>query len=141
MDNPLETLTRQKILIIGHEDKQSLAVVEGLLAAHFEVDIQLVDDSAVETVAKGHYDMVIVDLMLPHYAGFKVVRLLRIADETKRIPVLVLIDYGSNDYMQVGLNLGASDVVIKNPTMVETVVGLARKHLVDFKARSNMHME
>jgi DNA-binding response OmpR family regulator len=64
-----------------------------------------------------HFDLVILDLMLPGLSGFHVLRRLRQAGS--RVPVLVLTARGEETDKVRGLKLGADDYVTKPFSLLE----------------------
>lgn len=68
-------------------------------------------DDADLALATNHYDLVILDLSLPHLDGLEV--LARLRDRGDNTPVLVLTARGAKDDRVKGLNLGADDYVSK----------------------------
>jgi DNA-binding response OmpR family regulator len=57
-------------------------------------------------------DLVIVDVGIPKTNGIEVVRLLRDADNTRHIPIIVLAEDGDRDAL-ASFGVGASDLIAK----------------------------
>ena len=73
----------------------------------------LVADSAqraIETAARAHPDLVVLDLMLPDLSGEEVARSLR---ETSDVPIIMLTAKASEEERVAGLRLGADDYLTK----------------------------
>ena len=66
--------------------------------------------AALERIARGGLDLVVLDVMLPELSGFEVLRRLR---ATSAIPVLMLTARGEEIDRVVGLELGADDYLAK----------------------------
>lgn len=64
---------------------------------------------AVEEILKGHYDMVLLDVMLPGMDGFEIIGHIR----TKEIPVIFLTAKQEVSDKVKGLRLGAEDYIVK----------------------------
>lgn len=58
-------------------------------------------------------DLVILDLMLPDVGGLEVCRRLKQADDTRRIPILMVSAKGEESDIVAGIELGADDYVTK----------------------------
>jgi two-component system, OmpR family, alkaline phosphatase synthesis response regulator PhoP len=113
----------QRVLIV--EDEQHLA--EGLRfnleAEGYAVDVVDTGDAAVEKllVRRDHFDLVVLDVMLPGKDGFTVVAELREAKQF--IPVLVLTARGRPEDVLKGFSAGADDYL---PKPTELAILLAR---------------
>jgi len=101
------------VLII--EDEKDLAE---LLAFHLEKEGYrpvLAHDglSGLSEARANPPDLIILDLMLPGLMGTEVCRLLKGAEKTSRIPIIMLTAKGEEIDKVVGLELGADDYVVK----------------------------
>ena len=61
-------------------------------------------------------DLVFLDIRLPKMDGFGVLEKLRACEETRHVPVVILSNYGEQDLVERGLELGALDYLIKSQT-------------------------
>jgi DNA-binding response OmpR family regulator len=66
--------------------------------------------SAVQQAADGHFDLILLDLMLPGLDGLEVCRRIR---DTSDVPILLLTARSGDSDKVVGLDLGADDYVVK----------------------------
>jgi two-component system, OmpR family, alkaline phosphatase synthesis response regulator PhoP len=113
----------QRVLIV--EDEQHLA--EGLRfnleAEGYAVDVVDTGEAAVEKllVRRDHFDLVVLDVMLPGKDGFAVVTELREAKQF--VPVLVLTARGRPEDVLKGFSAGADDYL---PKPTELAILLAR---------------
>ena len=79
--------------------------------------------AALDRLAEGSFDLIVLDLMLPRVDGLSVLRRTRAAgDET---PVLILTAKGAEDDVVAGLEAGADDYVTK-PFGVRELVARAK---------------
>src|SRR5712691_13364261 len=98
-----------RILLVEDETKVARFVARGLTADHFAVDTAADGTSGLELATTYHYDLIILDLMLPGLNGTEVLRQIRRKDTN--VPVLVLsardaladkignIELGADDYL------------------------------------------
>ena len=100
-----------RILLVEDETKVSSFVARGLMAERFAVDVIADGQSGLELATTYHYDLVILDLMLPELDGFRVLRSLRQDGHTT--PVLLLTAKGEEADKVRGLRMGADDYVTK----------------------------
>jgi len=101
----------KKILII--EDNRDLAqLLKGHLQdSAFQVDLVFDGIAGMAKIGSGHYDLVILDLMLPGLDGMEICRRLR--RESSYVPILMLTARSSETDRVVGLEVGADDYVTK----------------------------
>jgi two-component system, OmpR family, alkaline phosphatase synthesis response regulator PhoP len=117
------TRTPQRVLIV--EDEQHLA--EGLRfnleAEGFQADVIDTGDGALERLfdSTSHYDLVVLDVMLPGKDGFTVVAELR--ERRHFVPVLMLTARGRPEDVLKGFAAGADDYL---PKPTELAILLAR---------------
>src|SRR5260221_9894266 len=77
-----------RILLVEDEAKVSSFVARGLMAERFAVDVIADGQSGLELATTYHYDLVLLDLMLPKLDGTQVLRRLR--SQNVNVPVLIL---------------------------------------------------
>lgn len=102
--------TAPRVLLI--DDDQRLA---DLLARYFErFDLQIehaaAPSSGLKKLDNGHYDLIILDVMLPEMDGFEVCKAIR---KTSEIPIIMLTARGDVMDRVVGLEIGADDYLPK----------------------------
>ena len=99
-----------KILIVEDEISFSEAIAFLLGKEGFESEIAENGRVALELFKKNHYDLVLLDLMIPEVSGIDVCRTIRI---TSPVPIIMLTAKDSEVDKVVGLELGADDYVTK----------------------------
>jgi len=100
-----------KILIVEDEAKISDYLRQGLSEAGFMVDVALNGLDGHHLAMTGHYDLLILDVMLPDVDGWRILKSLR--DAGKDVPVLFLTARDSVEDRVKGLELGADDYLVK----------------------------
>ena len=100
-----------RILVIEDEKKTAAFLAKGLREAEFDVDIAPDGETGLEQARAAKFDLLIVDIMLPHKDGWDVVAKLR-RDEV-RTPILFLTARDSVRDRVKGLELGADDYLVK----------------------------
>lgn len=118
-----ETDSVPHILIVEDEEP----ILDGLDALFsgqgFETTLAPDGEVALDRLATGSFDLVVLDLMLPKVGGLAVLRRTRAhGDET---PVLILTAKGAEDDVVAGLEAGADDYVTK-PFGVKELVARAK---------------
>ena len=129
----------RRILII--EDDETIAAIERdyLEINDFKADIAENGPDGISMGRSGHYDLILLDLMLPGIDGFAVCRKLR---ETLDIPILMVTARQEDIDKIRGLGMGADDYISKpfNPMeLVARVKSQLRRYtdLGDINTRSD----
>ena len=99
-----------KILIVEDESSFSEAIAFLLGKEGFESEIAENGRVALELFKKNHYDLILLDLMIPEVSGIDVCRAIR---TTSPVPIIMLTAKDSEVDKVVGLELGADDYVTK----------------------------
>ncbi len=99
-----------KILIVEDEISFSEAISFLLGKEGFESQIAENGRVALELFKKNHYDLILLDLMIPEVSGIDVCRAIR---TTSPVPIIMLTAKDSEVDKVVGLELGADDYVTK----------------------------
>jgi two-component system copper resistance phosphate regulon response regulator CusR len=100
-----------RILVIEDEKKTAAFLAKGLGEAGFDVDVAIDGESGLKQARAIKFDLLIVDIMLPHKDGWDVVAELR-GDEV-RTPILFLTARDNVRDRVKGLELGADDYLVK----------------------------
>ena len=123
----------KRILII--EDDESIAAIERdyLVLAGFEVDIAATGGEGIALGRSGHYDLILLDLMLPGVDGFSVCRTLR---GTLDIPILMVTARQEDIDKIKGLGMGADDYITK-PFSPNVLVARIKANLAQYDRLKN----
>src|ERR1700745_2868823 len=101
-----------RILLVEDEAQVSTFVARGLTEERFAVDVARDGKSGLDLATTYHYDLVILDLMLPKLDGSEVLR--RIRAQNVHVPVLILT---ARDVFaeKVGILEGGADDYLTKP--------------------------
>ncbi len=101
----------QRILIVEDEVKVANAVKKGLEENGFEVEVAY-DGRMGKSLAAGQdFDLVILDLNLPHNNGYEICEVIR--RRNAKVPVIMLTALGGMDDKMQAFELGADDYLVK----------------------------
>ncbi|MCL2337141.1 MAG: response regulator transcription factor [Firmicutes bacterium] len=119
----------KKILII--EDDPQIAMIERdyLTVNDFDVQVAKTGDEGIKFALAEHYDLILLDLMLPGKDGFTVCRTLR---ETLDIPILMVTARQEDIDIIKGLGLGADDYIVK-PFSPNVLIAHVKAHLAQYE--------
>ena len=99
-----------KILLVEDEAKAGDYLRKGLTEAGFLVDWAQDGADGLHLALQESYDLIILDVMLPVFDGWYVLRELR---KTRDTPVLFLTARDEVEDREKGLELGADDYLVK----------------------------
>jgi len=99
-----------EILIIDDDRELGDMLREFLAPEHFKVSACTSGEQGLETLRAGHYDLLILDIMLPGMSGMDVLREIRKDSDT---PVIMLTARGDDIDRILGLEFGADDYLSK----------------------------
>jgi DNA-binding response OmpR family regulator len=100
-----------RILVVEDEPPIASALEDDLKLEGYEVEVVRDGDTASRRAREQSFDLIILDVMLPHKDGFEVCRELRRAG--LRTPVILLTAKTQESDKVLGLELGADDYVTK----------------------------
>lgn len=102
---------KKNILIVEDEDELCMTLGDRLISEGYNVDFATDGDSGLEKATQLPFDLIVLDIMLPHRSGLDVCAEIRRAGFT--YPILLLTARGQTFDKVVGLKLGADDYVTK----------------------------
>ncbi|HET7208703.1 MAG TPA: response regulator transcription factor [Terriglobales bacterium] len=100
-----------RILVVEDEPPIASALEDDLKLEGYEVEVVRDGDAASRRAREQSFELIILDVMLPHKDGFEVCRELRRAG--LRMPVILLTAKTQESDKVLGLELGADDYVTK----------------------------
>jgi heavy metal response regulator len=109
-----------RILLVEDENKVSSFVARGLTEERFAVDVAADGRSGLDLATTYHYDLVILDLMLPKLDGSQVLRQIR--KDNLQVPVLILTARDAVADKVGNFEAGADDYLTKPFAFAELLV-------------------
>jgi DNA-binding response OmpR family regulator len=100
-----------RLLVVEDDLRLGPALKKGLEACHYAVDLVKNGEDAIAAGLAVPYDLVVLDVLLPHLDGFAVCQRLRA--EGRTVPILLLTALDGVDQRVTGLDLGADDYLVK----------------------------
>jgi two-component system alkaline phosphatase synthesis response regulator PhoP len=111
-----------RLLLVEDEAGLRLTLSDRLASEGYSVETASDGESGLDRAARGEYDLVVLDVMLPRMNGFDVCRELR--RRGVETPILMLTARGQVVDKVVGLKLGADDYLTKPFDAAELVARL-----------------
>ena len=102
-----------KILVIEDEADIQSVLRWNLQREGHEVTVAGRGEDGLHELRRGHYELVLLDLMLPDRDGLDICRSMRANASTSGVPVIMLTAKGDENDVVIGLGMGADDYVTK----------------------------
>lgn len=100
------------ILLVDDEREMRKLLQICLAANPYQVDEASNGEEAFKKIINNHYNLVILDIMMPEVDGFELLKKLK-KEYQEQIPVILLSALGDTERVVKGLNLGADDYIVK----------------------------
>ncbi len=110
-----------KVFLIEDDEDIALVVREALKSQGFEVDHFLRALEFFSAIEKETPDLVIIDVMLPDFDGFRIANFLKNRPDLSDIPVIFLTARVSEEDKLRGFELGADDYITKPFSIKELI--------------------
>ena len=111
---------KPNILIVEDEEAIRTGLMDVLVFHGFTTDYADEGHSGLKKALSGHYDLILLDVMLPGIDGFEICNRIREADREQ--PVIMLTARSSDEDIIQGLKLGADDYVSKPFSVAQLVL-------------------
>jgi DNA-binding NtrC family response regulator len=130
---------RRRILVIDDEADIREGLELLLTGENYQVDLAENATSGLQRFEAGHYDLVLLDLMMPDRSGMEV--LADIRERDKDTPIFMLTAYGSVEVAVRALKNGANDYFAKPWDNEKLLVEIDRMILKGRLERENIHLK
>jgi len=101
----------KQILIVEDEPNMRLGLKDNLEFEGYKVSVANDGSKGLAAIVSNHYDLVLLDVMLPELSGFDVCRIAR--ERGVPTPIILLTAKGEEIDKVLGLELGADDYITK----------------------------
>ena len=110
----------QRILLVEDEENLRSTIRLNLELEGYDVTEARDGKTGLDTFRSAHFDLIILDVMLPEMDGYTLCRKIRM--ENTEVPLLFLTAKGSSDERVQGLKLGADDYLAKPFNLLELLL-------------------
>lgn len=111
---------KSRILVVEDEVAIRTGLVDVFVFHGYDVDFSGEGHEGLRMALSGHYDIVLLDIMLPGMDGYQICQ--RIREEDKALPIIMLTAKTSDEEIIQGLALGADDYVAKPFSVAQLVL-------------------
>ena len=134
--------TDGKILIVDEQERVMERIAKALDGVG-ELSFMAGGDDAAERAREKNFDLIIVSLTMRDTDGLRVCSKLRSFEETRHVPILVMVDDGNTKLLVRALEMGVNDYVVRPVDKLEFIARvktqLKRKRFAD-KLWENFHL-
>jgi two-component system alkaline phosphatase synthesis response regulator PhoP len=117
-------MQKHSILLVEDEEHLHEALKMNLEREGYEVDSAYDGGEALKQIQSAHYDLIILDIMLPSLDGFSITERLRL--NNNQTPILILSAKNTSANRVQGLKLGADDYLTKPFNLEELLLRVAK---------------
>jgi DNA-binding response OmpR family regulator len=120
-------MAKQSILIIEDEQTILKAIQIALEDAGYAVLTAIDGESGEEAAKSNTPDLILLDIILPRKNGLDVLKSLKAAEPTSRIPVILLTNLSDTETVSQGVALGARGYLVKENYSLDEVVAKVKE--------------
>lgn len=110
--NVLEKINK-RILLVEDEPDLQISYIVRLKALGFNVESVGDGQTALNLIKKKNPDLILLDMMIPRFNGFKVCALLKESQKTQHIPIIVVSALTESVFRQKAIDCGADAFFVK----------------------------
>jgi CheY-like chemotaxis protein len=124
-------MAAQNRILVVDDNEPTQQLIARILTQELPVEVTLAGsaEEAQRQMQQTRFDVIVLDLLMPHASGFDVLEWMRQGDSPNRdTPVLVVSVLGDQASVERCRSLGASVHIVK-PILRETLAAAVREHL------------
>lgn len=112
----------KKVLIV--EDDSFLQGLEAkkLTKSGFEIITASTGEEAMQKINEPDINIILLDLILPNYDGFEILKKIRSTEKIKNIPVIVFSNLSEEKDVKKSKELGATDFMVKSNFTLDELI-------------------
>lgn len=114
-----------KVLVVEDENDIRDLIVLHLTREGYQVDATANGYDALQKIENHHYNLLVLDWMLPEKSGLEIVREVRKSKDHEQVAVLMVTAKGASSDLVLGLESGADDYLVK-PFELSVLMARAR---------------
>ncbi|HCK98941.1 MAG TPA: glycosidase [Candidatus Marinimicrobia bacterium] len=118
--------SRASILLVDDDPDDQFLIMENLKDSDFQIDVANDGISALMSIARKHYDLVLSDIRMPNFDGIHLLKYMK--KNNIKIPVILMTGQSSDEIKDCCDKLGASGF-LKKPFKNNNLLGMIEKAL------------
>jgi two-component system cell cycle response regulator len=104
---------QQRILIVEDDPKDLKLLQSHLNSSEYTTDFVRNGSDAIEAISRQHFDLILLDILLPGMDGFEICRRIKQMDDARDTQVVLITCLNDMENKIRGVELGADDYLIK----------------------------
>jgi two-component system, sensor histidine kinase ChiS len=136
-----DSATHHSRVLLVDDDPINLKVFHHILSSHYDVITATSGKEALSQLAKGEWDLVISDVMMPHMSGYELTQKIRGKFSISELPILLLTARSQPEDIYTGFLAGANDYIIKPVNTLELKSRVFALTTVKRSVREQLGME
>ena len=117
-----------KVLIVDDDPLNRMLIEKIIYKSGFQYSTASDGEEALEKAFSEHFDIILLDIMMPGKDGFQVCEEIRANPATQNIPIIFITAKNDEESVQKGYGCGAQDYITK-PFDQHKLIKSMRKHL------------
>ena len=126
----LSDVSGSKILLVDDDEVQAKQIIS-TLSTTYKVEYIKEPEAAIAVANGGDFDVILISTLLSHTDGLRLASQIKTQEETRNVPMLVLVDEDDTHIMYKALEMGINDYLIvpveKNEMMARIRSQIRRK--------------
>ena len=101
-------------ILIVDDEVRNLRLIEALLRSEgYRTETSTCGEHALAAVAHSKPDLILLDVMMPGMSGFEVAGKLKLNEDTKSVPIIMVTSLDDRQSKLTALNMGAEEFITK----------------------------
>lgn len=122
-------MEEEPIVLVVDDVIRNIQIVGNMLKeSGYRINYAIDGQSAIENALKNHYDLILLDIMMPNMSGFEVCEILKENSKTKDVPIIFLTAKTDQESITKGFQVGGVDY-IKKPFHKEELIIRVKTHI------------
>lgn len=117
-----------KVLIVDDEPKNIQVLANTLSREGYQIEYATNGDDAIDWVKNGHFDLILLDIMMPEIDGFQTCEQIKNNEESGDIPIIFLTAKTDKESIVKGFKSGGTDYITK-PFNEEELLARVNTHI------------
>ena len=117
---PIDSTSSPSRILIVDDNQQNCELLEAYLSGEgYQIDVAYDGVTTLERVGVDQPDLILLDIMMPKLSGYEVCQQLKLKEETRNIPVIMVTALNEVAAIEKAVKAGADDFLTKPVNKLE----------------------